>query len=562
VVTSIGRFVALVILFTSAVAAAQAPPIIPQKDRRFDHTQHDKILHDANKSANCATCHRVDPATGKKQGRDHLRCDNSGCHNLDVAERSCDAVKVSGPKSPARECQICHVPTNKRCLPADLPAKPTEATFTAHFAHNRHMGLGESAKSTCVDCHEKEEAGLGPAAPSEPHDACSGCHNGRGAKIAMNQCNECHVDKANAQVATRDDFTLIPFDHGKHNTKANLGAECLTCHKGIDAATAQNEWQMPKPAMKTCLDNCHDGKKAFSAVGTTCTRCHKGNGTSPAAPMTNNNQAFSHVAHRDSHHANMDDCASCHTVEKDGKVGAPNVGKDHMPCASSGCHQQEFLSRTPKICAACHDKEAPWEKTTSRFPGVQKSEFFGAINHKAHISIGGQCAQCHGNKLVDAPGPKEHEGCATGGKCHGGNQAPAMTDCKLCHKNQAAPRAAEGEWSVAATFKHSIHATDPRKKSQTDCALCHAAVPQATDLASLKLPEMKLCDSCHDGKTQANGKVIFKTTGFECARCHAKPQPPAATEPPPANAGSAAPPTSMLLRVPTGVIISMLEVSR
>jgi hypothetical protein len=131
-----------------------------------------------------------------------------------------------------------------------------------------------------------------------------------------------------------------------------------------------------------------------------------------------------------------------------------------------------------------------------------------------------------------------------------------MTDCKLCHKNEAAQRAAETEWSVAATFKHSIHATDPRSKKQTDCALCHSAVPQATDLASLKLPEMKLCDTCHDGKTQANGVAIFKTTGFECARCHAKPTAPAAPEAP----AAAAPPTSMLPAAPSKeTIISMLE---
>src|SRR5580698_7977138 len=155
--TKLASLAALVVLCTAGIALAQAPPIIQVKDRRFDHDQHAKILKDASKpDLACAGCHKVKADTGAKVGRDHARCDGNGCHSLDVAERSCDSVRISGPKSPARQCQICHVPTNKRCLPADLPAKPTEISFVAHFAHNRHMGLGDSAKATCVDCHEQE----------------------------------------------------------------------------------------------------------------------------------------------------------------------------------------------------------------------------------------------------------------------------------------------------------------------------------------------------------------------------------------------------------------------
>jgi hypothetical protein len=518
---------ALLVLFTSALAFAQAgPPIIPQKDRRFDHAQHDEILKNAKKaSLNCDGCHKVKPDTGAKLGRDHARCDGNGCHNINAAQQNCNAVAQTGPKSPARQCQICHISSNPRCKPADLPPKPTETTFVAHFAHNRHISLGQSILSTCVQCHQTEVAGsMTPAA--DAHSACSGCHNGRGAKIAMDQCNTCHVPKASAQQATRDDYTLIPFDHAKHNQKSNLGGQCQTCHKGYDSSNASNEWLMPKPAMQTCIDGCHDGKKgAFNADGTTCTRCHHGNGAiTGAPPATRTDMAFSHEAHR-KRNFNVDDCSQCHTVEKDGKINPPNIGKDHAPCANSGCHQPEFASRTPKICGACHDNAAPWMKATARLRTDQKREFFGAINHQAHLKIAGKnndaCQGCHGNKLQDQPGPKEHEGCATGGKCHGGNSAPQMSDCKLCHKNEASERMAVSEWSVVATFKHSTHATDARNKQQTQCALCHAEVPNATELKTLRLPVMKLCDSCHDGKTS------FKTTGFECARCHRRAAPPA-----------------------------------
>jgi hypothetical protein len=35
------------------------------------------------------------------------------------------------------------------------------------------------------------------------------------------------------------------------------------------------------PTMQGCYKDCHNGKDAFSAVGATCTRCHRGPGGRP-----------------------------------------------------------------------------------------------------------------------------------------------------------------------------------------------------------------------------------------------------------------------------------------
>jgi hypothetical protein len=53
-------------------------------------------------------------------------------------------------------------------------------------------------------------------------------------------------------------------------------------------------------------------------------------------------------------------------------------------------------------------------------------------------------------------------------------------------------------------------------------------VPAAQKLADISAPPMlgpNGCDRCHDGKTQIGGKVVFKATGFGCAKCHAKAAP-------------------------------------
>ncbi|HLL23490.1 MAG TPA: cytochrome c3 family protein, partial [Kofleriaceae bacterium] len=216
-------------------------------------------------------------------------------------------------------------------------------------------------------------------------------------------------------------------------------------------------------------------------------------------------------------------CATCHGVEADGRLSPPLANKDHMPCATSGCHQAEFASKTPRICGVCHDTIAPWQKNQARSKDPIKPEWYETIDHATHLAkIGttnGACATCHGEKLANAPKPGGHDGCVG---CHGQTAKPAMGDCGACHQQAAPQRPAKTPWSVTAQFQkiggHGKHAIDRRTGKQAQCLDCHAGVKTATTLAQIKPATMMECDgACH------NGKVAFKTTGFECARCHAAP---------------------------------------
>jgi len=420
-------------------------------------------------------------------------------------------MKVSGVKSPARVCQVCHTPTRKECLPGDLPPRPTAVSYEAKFTHGKHLALGTSIEKDCAQCHEEQAvASTGKKGPA--HQLCSGCHNANGAKPAMRECAGCHqAPHASGGGRPSDPYRLAGFDHRDHHA-ASKQASCTGCH---DKLAGSGEGALPRPSMQGCLTRCHDGAKAFSATGTRCTMCHKGK--EPATPARAD-LGFSHASHA-GHNVKIADCAQCHSIDADGKLPPPLSKKDHLPCSAAGCHQNEFLNRSTKICGICHDAAVPWLRTVSRAKPPPKPEWFESIDHAAHLAkIGGgnaACASCHGDKLAREAAPQGHDACAP---CHGAGKGPPMNQCGACHVQTPPARAQTSEWSVKATFDHTKHAKDPRSRGTTACTECHQSIKAARDLAGIRAPTMAMCEGCHDGKSS------FKTTGFGCAKCHAKEQ--------------------------------------
>jgi c(7)-type cytochrome triheme protein len=485
----------------AAVAVAAPPPIIKASNRKFDHDKHAQVASAAGKPAACAACHTMDASGAVQAGREHPRC--AQCHTY---PRSCDVMKQAGPKGQARVCQVCHTPTSTRCLPPDLPAPPKASSFQSLFTHGKHVATGAPIEPSCTQCH----AGQATAAPkATAHKLCASCHTPSAAKPAMADCQGCHqAPRARPATPTAPDpYRLVAFDHRAHHT-ASRQTSCLGCH---DKPSSTGAAALPRPAMAACQSKCHDGQKAFSAVGTRCTTCHKA--SDPVAPVRQD-LGFTHAAHA-GRNVQIQNCAQCHAMDADGRLTAPLARKDHQPCAASGCHQTEFMSRTTKICGMCHESASPWQKAQSRARPAAKPEWFQRIDHASHLAKLGTgnnaCASCHGDKLAGAPAPAGHDACAP---CHSRGQPTSMTMCASCHVQAASARAGASEWSVRATFSHQQHATDPRSRAAARCTECHKQIGAAKDLASIKPPPMADCEGCH------NGKLAFKTTGFDCARCH------------------------------------------
>lgn len=513
-----GRAAAIAVLCGVGVAMA-APPIIPTKERRFDHARHEASAKSASEGkrqvAACADCHRMDAkgATVTAGGEHATRCIK--CHDN---PKTCPQVQqfAGTPKNPARRCDICHLPTGNCKLPA-LPDKPSGPNFASRFAHAEHIGFKVSIERDCANCHPQNAPTNAALTGPTGHASCWRCHAGPGGvstKLQSSNCAGCHQAPKGKTGPSSDPFRLAKFDHRKHHTESKQ-ASCTGCHDAKKMATNDPN-AVPRPSMSTCVGACHDGQKAFSGVGTTCTKCHKSAG-GLATPFPKE-AVFSHAKHAN-RNVKIDACASCHSVKDDGNVEAPNAGKNHQPCAASGCHQTEFMSKTVKICGVCHDKAAPWEKAVARMHDPPpEQEFFENINHKTHLAKKGttnaSCNDCHGDKLGGGKAPKGHTACI---ECHGkGPPAHAMTECGKCHSRDAAKRPPVSEWSVKDTFVHARHANDSRSRKTTNCAECHAQIAASTSLAQMAKPKMESCAGCH------NGKVSFKTTGFDCSKCHTK----------------------------------------
>lgn len=506
------RYIIILLAYLAVSAVAVAAPPIPVAQRKFDHDRHINAARASGKSADCKDCHRMDANGAVLPGKEHKRCES--CHTY---PSSCTTLKTPGPKGPARVCEVCHVAKRKECLPNDLPPPPKEESFSEKFTHGKHLSFGSGIENGCVQCHEAQAPVAPPAGQS--HKLCATCHNPQGvaAKTPIASCVTCHVAPT-AKVGTPPDpYRLTGFDHKAHHTASQRSATCTSCHEKLIGA---GEGALPRPSMLGCMAKCHDGQKAFSAVGTKCTSCHRGNEPAPAART---DFAFAHSTHAN-RNVKINDCGTCHGVEADGRLSPPLAKKEHMPCAASGCHQTEFASRTTKICGVCHDTVAPWQRNQARSKPSPKPEWFETIDHAKHLEKtgtgNGACTSCHGEKLAGGAKPGSHDGCIG---CHAKIARPAMSECAACHLKVAPQRPARSEWSVAAQFQkidgHAKHATDPRTKRPAQCLDCHAGVRTAKNLAQIKPSTMAECDAaCHNGKTS------FKTTGFECARCHSAPK--------------------------------------
>lgn len=509
--------VALGFLVTSAgpAVAGVGPPRIAIDQRHFDHDKHTEIASKARdpkrRTTTCSSCHQLDGTGVPKPQHEHKRC--AKCHNPNV--RKCQK------RNPMlmSVCVVCH--QFNACSPSGMIRQPDADSYEIPFPHQKHVSFGVAIEKNCALCHTNQAPeGAAPANMTTGHGSCSSCHKvGGSTNLVMTGCQGCHAKPKPAQVAANNDpFRLTTFDHRRHHAVATAGqAPCATCHTAAKIQSGASEF--PRPEMKMCATACHNGQRAFNAVGTKCTKCHQSGST--ATQPNNTEVSFSHTAHS-KRGINLGNCTACHAEKDDGNLLPHGSGKDHQPCAQSGCHQQEFWSKTPKICGVCHDASMPWQKADARLRDSPKPEFFENMNHESHLKRKGEtnaaCADCHGDKLGGGKRPGGHDACS---QCHGkGGGAFAMTECGRCH-SQTKPAGAEtSEWSVREKFVHEIHARDPRSKKVTRCTSCHAGVKKASTLAEIRKPTMAGCGTCHDGK------VAFKTTGYECSRCHTKPSQP------------------------------------
>lgn len=447
----------------------------------FDHAKHAASTHDG---IACAQCHVTTKTLAKP---DHSTCFGK-CHG-----------PVPTLKQPAMQqrkavCMTCH--TDAALAGADKTAfaqRPkSPAEFTLAIGHKRHAAVA------CAQCHTQRVAA--------PHTRCAGCHVGSAGKgPPMALCTSCHL-VGNLEQAPPESRLLVrsAFSHPKHAARGGAGAQCGTCH--IVDSDARD---LPHATAKMCgVAGCHDAKAAF-ATTEACTRCHQ---DVPAIKydVHRPDKPFDHARHLPI--VAFVACSTCHPIASSGEVGLAG----HAQCAS--CHDEDFGSREPKTCGACHDATEPWRKLIPDRPSLARTDFGASLDHAKHPS---NCASCHRltTAAVQLRPPRGHAACS-GKSCHAvaSGPQPSFTYCAGCHELGIADRRdaerARAKWSVRQRFVHAKHAIG-RDGNALACTACHVDM-SGSDLLSLATPPKSTCAPCHDGETS------FKLTGTACARCHPK----------------------------------------
>ena len=169
-----------------------------------------------------------------------------------------------------------------------------------------------------------------------------------------------------------------------------------------------------------------------------------------------------------------------------------------------------ILTRTPAAhialaCAALVGISCVGRR--SRLGGGQDTKPLVRFSHAKHDQMGVACVTCHAGideaqQLTGKYGPAKND-CK---QCH--EQVHKPGQCTLCHVGAGKPGGLRREPPTAnLIFSHKAHLA--REKS---CKKCHGEVARGGSLASLPIPKMKDCFSCHTH--------LSDYRALRCGRCH------------------------------------------
>jgi len=217
---------------------------------------------------------------------------------------------------------------------------------TAHFI-DREIG--------CISCHGVLSSNLSSDKNIPGHESCADCHS---IENAPEDCALCHTDPDNPTGATMPEREII-FSHAVHmKSPADLDL-CLSCHIGMDKATAKLT-AANYPTMDNCFQ-CHDGGGASAE----CSLCH----SRPAEmSLLIHDPGWKHE-HKFATDLGGKSCAPCHETETfcsechagDNLVETVhelNYGYTHGLEANGKEHECQSCHETQTFCAVCHLAEA------------------------------------------------------------------------------------------------------------------------------------------------------------------------------------------------------------
>ena len=281
----------------------------------------------------------------------------------------------------------------------------------------------------------------------------------------------------------------VPFPHATH---LEAGAECSTCHEGIEAATDLARSYLP--SLEAC-GTCHE------------TGDLEGWGWAAIPVRKSGFRGFSHAAHLGSGSY----CTPCHGALVDPAEAAEGLGvPGHAACGA--CHHEAGQTAD---CADCHSdlregrlngfrRDPTVMKPSSHHPGYLHDHQFAARLE------GASCSECH----------PAHDFCSS---CHQGENLDFLAhDRNWIHTHPVEARKNLHSCSAChevASYCTECHAAQGIKPGN------HAAANWANAAsgglhAELARRDISICASCHEGEEFVN-----------CTACHADRDPGRGNDP-------------------------------
>lgn len=362
---------------------------------------------------------------------------------------------------------------------------PSEAVFppqklTLRFNHKFHV---TEQKLQCKTCHAGAMTSESVTDKLTPRPAtCDDCHGSDHQDLnhvkpgdeASGKCNFCHVDYKEGDGNRVARFEIphanMVFNHKKHVAR---NINCQQCHGDVQEIELATRDQMPR--MRGCF-GCHQHPDAAARgeAKAACETCHvKGgakeggrirtafpSGTMQPPRWLHNAQHTPDFVQRHKYVAANDSqfCGSCHKEEfctgcHDGRVRPRNIHpNDYLnmhavegrlatqKCTSChreqsfclGCHQRTGVSMSGPVkdSGRFHPPKAEWSDPPRR-PGHHSFEANRNLNACVSCHIERDCVVCHGGQGIGG-GFNPHSGSFAGGCATQFRRNPRP--CYVCHE--------------------------------------------------------------------------------------------------------------------------------
>ena len=455
-----------------------------------------------------------------------------------------------------KDCAACH-------LSAKDPTLDMErlSTLYMRLQNTSKLEVLDIYHDNCISCHKETKAAKEPSGPLE----CGECHQDqvnvvsswrpigmdkslhyRHSKAHDNKCETCHHEY-------NENTKKLFYAKGKEGTCRYCHAEktednrismrlashiaCIDCHRKV---AAKNESAGPfncsgchEPGEQELIETVKDVPRLkldqpdYVFVKSAASEEKKSNPISRMNLVPFNHQA--HEKYNDScricHHAALDDCAQCHSLEgsKEGKNVTLQQSMHRLKVNQScmGCHESKL---TQPICAGCHTsfekKRQQGTDSCGNCHMVPTNRISNEIQEAAEKGLAADTLETRDAITViyedqDIPETVTIE---TMTNQYEPVKLPHRKIVNALFDNIKNNRLANYFHHEKGTICQGCHHNSPAAKKPPNCVSCHGRPFNAKDpfKPGLMAAYHRQCMECH------KAMEIKKPVSTNCTACHAK----------------------------------------